>query len=247
MTAELAGKTALVTGAASGIGAACAIELASAGAIVVLADRAGMDDTLKAIETAGGSARTVACDVADSDSVSALFRAIGEDPGGLDIAVNCAGVLVECGLLDMSVEEFDRIVGVNLRGTFLIARGAIAMMRAKGAGRMITVASELAYLGRAEFSAYCATKAGVIGMTRSLAREFAPDILVNAVAPGPVDTPMLSLESMSPEWREKETDIPMGRVGKAEEIAAVVRFLAGPGASFMTGQTVSPNGGAVMF
>lgn len=247
MTLDLAGKTALVTGAASGIGAACAVELAAAGAKLVLADLAAMNETVTTIDAAGGNARPVPCDVADADSVDALFRAVGEDPGGLDIAVNCAGILVESGLLDMSVEDFDRVVAVNLRGTFLIARGAIAMMKAKGAGRMITVASELAYLGRAEFAAYCATKAGVIGMTRSLAREFAPDILVNAVAPGPVDTPMLSLESMSPEWREKESDIPLGRVGRPEEIAAVVRFLAGPGASFMTGQTVSPNGGAVMF
>ncbi len=247
MTSDLAGKTALVTGAASGIGAACAIELAAAGAEVVLADISTTEDTLAAIGAAGGNARPVTCDVSDADSVDALFRAIGEDPDQLDIAVNCAGILVERGLLDMSVDEFDRIVSVNLRGTFLIARGAIAMMRTKGAGRMITIASELAYLGRADFAAYCATKAGVIGMTRSLAREFAPDILVNTVAPGPVDTPMLSLESMSPEWREKESDVPLGRVGRPEEIAAVVRFLAGPGASYMTGQTVSPNGGAVMF
>jgi 3-oxoacyl-[acyl-carrier protein] reductase len=124
--------------------------------------------------------------------------------------------------------------------------GIAAMKRQGGGGRIVNISSELAYLGRAEFSAYCATKAAILGLTRSWAREFAPDILVNSVAPGPVDTPMLAIESMSAEWREKETDIPMGRVGRPEEIAPVIAFLAGPEATFITGQTFSPNGGAVM-
>ena len=115
-----------------------------------------------------------------------------------------------------------------------------------GGGRIVNISSELAYLGRAEFSAYCATKAAILGLTRSWAREFAPDILVNSVAPGPVDTPMTSIETMSPEWLEKETDIPLGRIGRPEEIASVIAFLAGPETTFVTGQTFSPNGGAVM-
>lgn len=244
---ELLGKVALVTGAASGIGAACAVELARAGAQVVLADRAQPENTLSLILAQGGDAWAQTCDVSAEASVRDLFSAIDGRSGRLDIAVNCAGILTESKLLDMDVSAFDHIVAVNLRGTFLIGRGAIAMMARVGAGRMINVASELAYLGRADFSAYCATKAGVIGLTRSWAREFAPDVLVNAIAPGPVDTPMLGLDNMSPEWREKEADVPLGRVGRPQEIAAVARFLAGPGASYMTGQTVSPNGGAVMF
>jgi 3-oxoacyl-[acyl-carrier protein] reductase len=147
----------------------------------------------------------------------------------------------------MSIDEFDRIVRVNLRGTFLMGREGIATMKRQGGdGRIVNITSELAYLGRAEFSAYCATKAAILGLTRSWAREFAPDILVNSVAPGPVDTPMLGMESMSAQWREKETDIPLGRVGRPEEIASVIAFLAGPEATFITGQTFSPNGGAVM-
>jgi 3-oxoacyl-[acyl-carrier protein] reductase len=113
-------------------------------------------------------------------------------------------------------------------------------------GRVINISSELAYLGREDFSLYCASKAGVVGLTRSWAREFAPDILVNAVAPGPTDTAMLDIGSMSPEWRAKETAIPLGRIGRPEEIAKVVTFLAGPSACFITGQCYQVNGGAVM-
>jgi 3-oxoacyl-[acyl-carrier protein] reductase len=251
MTQELAGKTALVTGAASGIGAATAAELARAGALVVLADIAPPDRTMADIKAAGGVAKAVVCDVSYETSVDELFGAVADWHGRLDIAVNCAGILREGRLLDAPVADFDRIVAVNLRGTYLIGRGAIRLMtasdRAAGdTGRMINIASELAYLGREEFSAYCATKAGVLGLTRSWAREFAPAILVNAVAPGPIDTPMLGLDSMSPEWRDKEGDVPLGRVGTPAEIAGTIRYLAGPAASYMTGQTISPNGGAVM-
>ena len=119
-------------------------------------------------------------------------------------------------------------------------------MKPAKSGRIIFVSSELAYLGRANFSAYCASKAGVVGLTRALARELAPDITVNSVAPGPIDTPMLGLENMSQEWIDKEIDIPLERIGKPSEIAAIIRFLCGPDAGFFTGQTLSPNGGAVM-
>ena len=234
----LAGQTALVTGAASGIGRATAKALSSAGAAVILADQADLTQTAQEVT----SARAIEVDVADPASVQALFDEIGP----LDIAVNAAGILVESPTLEMSVDAFDRQISVNLRGSFLIAQGALRAMQSRGAGRLILVASELGYLGRADFAAYCASKAGVIGLTRSLAREFAPEILVNCVAPGPTDTPMLSVESMSPEWLAEETKNPMGRIGTAEEIAAAVLFLASPGASFMTGQTLCPSGGAVM-
>ncbi len=251
MTQELSGKTALVTGAASGIGAACAIELAAAGATLILADRDDPSETLARITDQGNSAHAVICDVSDEAAVAGLFDAIGDKTGRLDVALNCAGILIESNLVDMSVDVFDKIVSVNLRGTFLIGRGAISMMcqsdTEDGDCRMINVASELAYPGRAGYSAYCATKAGVIGLTRSWAREYAPGILVNAIAPGPIDTPMLGRKNMSPEWLEKESDVPLGRIGTPQEIATVARFMAGPGAGYMTGQTISPNGGAVMF
>ena len=254
MTAEMHDKTVLVTGAASGIGAACAIEFSAKGANVILADRSDMSSVLEVIASQGNTAFSVNCDVSDENSVLHLFEQIATTGNSLDVAVNAAGILTEKKLIDMSLAEFDTIVSVNLRGTFLIGRSAITTMLAntdltdnQHTGRMINIASELAYLGRADFSAYCATKAGVIGLTRSWAREYAPGILVNAIAPGPIDTPMLALENMSPEWREKENDVPLGRVGRPEEIASVALFLAGSGASYMTGQTISPNGGAVMF
>jgi len=251
MAGPLSGRRALVTGAARGIGAACAKALAEAGAAVHLADVIPPDETAMEITDAGGQALATRCDVADPQSIEALFTAQRDAFGGLDIAVSAAGILTEARVTETSVEAFDRIVAVNLRGTFLIAREAARLMTQDGPpppgmGRIITISSELAHLGRADFSAYCATKAGVVGLTKSLARELAPGILVNSVAPGPVDTAMLSLEAMSPEWREKETDIPLKRVGTVEEIAATVRFLAGPEATFFTGQTISPNGGAAM-
>jgi 3-oxoacyl-[acyl-carrier protein] reductase len=245
MTRELSGQHVLVTGAAQGMGAGIAQALAEAGAHVIAADRRAPDDTVAAIRSAGGTATDVICDVADAASVAALFD-ICETAGRLDVAVNAAGILSEAPITEMDVGEFDRILSVNLRGSFLIAQGAARMMTRAGQGRIILISSELAYLGRAGFTAYCASKAGVVGLTRSLARELAPGILVNSVAPGPVDTPMLALENMSQEWIDKELDIPLGRVGKVSEIAALIRFLCGPDAGFFTGQTISPNGGAVM-
>jgi 3-oxoacyl-[acyl-carrier protein] reductase len=168
--------------------------------------------------------------------------------GGLDILVNNAGILIEKPLLETTAADFDRLMAVNLRGVFLVGREAIRLMlQQKTGGRVINVASELAYLGRANASLYCASKGGVVSMTRAWAREFAPAILVNTLAPGPTDTPMLTGGSTSPETLAREGDNPLGRVGKADEIAAAAVFLAGPGASFMTGQCLSPNGGAAMF
>ncbi|QIE46278.1 SDR family oxidoreductase [Pseudohalocynthiibacter aestuariivivens] len=245
MSDELRGQRALVTGAAQGIGAGIARALAGAGAEIIAADQRAPDDTVAAIADAGGQAIGVTCDVSDATSVAMLFDQIARR-GPLNVAVNAAGILSEAPVTEMDVDEFDRIVAVNLRGAFLIAQGAARTMQVAGTGRIILISSELAYLGRAEFSAYCASKAGVVGLTRSLARELAPDILVNSVAPGPVDTPMLALENMSQAWIDKELDNPLGRVGKVSEISGVVRFLCGPEAGFFTGQTLSPNGGAVM-
>ncbi|WP_114389418.1 SDR family NAD(P)-dependent oxidoreductase [Notoacmeibacter marinus] len=245
MNAELSGRRALVTGAAQGIGAGIAAALATAGAEVIAADRRAPDDTVAAISNGGGQAQGVVCDISDEGDVAALFDVCVEG-GILDITVNAAGILVEAPISEMALPDFDRIMAVNLRGAFLVARGAARTMTQAGHGRIILISSELAFLGRADFSAYCASKAGVVGLTRSLARELAPGILVNGVAPGPVDTPMLALENMSQDWIDKELEIPLGRVGTVDEIAGVVRFLCGPEAGFFTGQTLSPNGGAVM-
>ncbi|MGV6848067.1 MAG: SDR family NAD(P)-dependent oxidoreductase [Marinibacterium sp.] len=215
----------LVTGAASGIGAACLAAFRDAGAEAIGANINAKDGIL-------------AVDVSDPGSVAALF----DQTGPRDIVVNAAGILIESPTLGMSVDAFDRQIAVNLRGSFLVSRAALQ----GGSTSLILIASELAHLGWANFAAYCASKAGVIGLTRALAHEFAPNARVNAVAPGPTDTPMLSADVMSPEALALETQNPMGRIGTPEEIAAAVLFLASPQASFMTGQTICPSGGAVM-
>ena len=246
MTEELAGKTALVTGAARGIGAAVAKSLANAGGRLILCDQRQTTETIKSIKELGGDVRQQIADVSSEGSVASLFKSISETEGSLDFVINAAGILSESKITEIPTAEFDRVLSVNLRGSFLIARGAAQIMKPAKSGRIIFVSSELAYLGRANFSAYCASKAGVVGLTRALARELAPDITVNSVAPGPIDTPMLGLENMSQEWIDKEIDIPLERIGKPSEIAAIIRFLCGPDAGFFTGQTLSPNGGAVM-
>lgn len=234
---SLAGQHALVTGAASGIGQATALALSEAGASVICADIADAAETAR---LADGVSEQV--DVADPASVAALFQKAGP----LDIVVNAAGILIECPTLKMSAEAYDRQMNVNLKGSFLVGQAALKTLSDRGGGRLILIASELGYLGRAGFAAYCASKAGVIALTRSFAREFAPDVLVNAVAPGPTDTPMLAPETMSAEALALDMANPLGRIGTPREIAAAAVFLASPGASFMTGQTICPSGGAVM-
>jgi 3-oxoacyl-[acyl-carrier protein] reductase len=246
----LEGSRAVVTGGASGIGRAIATAFAVEGANVTILDRAE-EDRLSACVTAmaqaGGKIRARRVDVASEEEIVAAFDAVAEQ-GGIDILVSSAGLLIEKPLLETSAMDFDRLMAVNLRGLFLCGREALRLMVLQGrGGRVVNIASELAYLGRENCSLYCASKGGVVSLTRSWAREFAPNILVNAIAPGPTDTPMLGIESTSPETLAKESMNPLGRVGRPEEIAAAAVFLVGPGATFMTGQCVSPNGGAAMF
>ena len=250
MTTDLAGKSAIVTGAASGIGRAIAIALAREGCALFLIDRAPPERTAavtEAIVARGGNAVAAQADIADEAQV---LSAIAEASGRFatpDILVNNAGILIEKPLLDTTAADFDAVLDVNLRGAFLVGRETLRHMVRQRSGRIINVASELAYLGRANTSVYCASKGGIISMTRSWAREFAPDILVNAIAPGPTDTAMLEAHSTAPETLERETDIPLRRIAQPAEIASAAVFLAGPGATFITGQCISPNGGAVMF
>lgn len=245
----LRGKVALVTGAARGIGRAIAVALAREGAHVIIFDTRPGEDSAAAIASDGGTGRWAVGDVASEAEVLRLMDTIRSREGRLDISVNCAGIQLIRPLLETTVEEFERVMSVNVRGTFLVGREAIRIMVGQPeGGRVINIASELAYLGRARYSAYSASKGAIVSLTRSWAREFAPRVLVNAVAPGPTATAMVSLDCMSPEEMRAEVEgLPLGRIAAPEEVAAAAAFLAGPGATYFTGQCISPNGGAVMF
>lgn len=218
-------KVALVTGAARGIGAAALKALEDAGFRAVGLDLDGAE---------------LRADVTDPASVATALAGLDR----IDVLVNNAGVLIEGRLADMPLADFDRLVAVNLRGVFIV--GQAALPKIPEGGRIINVASELAFLGRAGASAYAATKGAILSLTRSWARELAPRILVNAVAPGPVDTPLLGYDRMTPAEQALEAQNPLGRIGRPEEIGALIAFLAGPGATFITGQCFSADGGAAM-
>lgn len=251
MSGSLAGVRALVTGGSRGIGRAIAVALADDGARVAFGyhgSREEAEATRDELRTRDPAAAAIEADVSREDECKALVTGAIDVLGGLDIVVNNAGILHEQPLLDTGVADFDRVIGVNLRGTFLVGRESIRwMVEQGGGGRVINIASDLGYLGRARNTAYCASKAGIGAMTRTWALEFAPDILVNAIGPGPVDTDMLGADVMSEEQRGQESDIPLGRIGRPEEIAGMAAFLAGPKATFITGQTFGVNGGSVMY
>jgi 3-oxoacyl-[acyl-carrier protein] reductase len=184
------------------------------------------------------------CDLRhEKDIVSAVREAVSA-LGGLDVVVNNAGILREAAIGAITAADIDAHFAVNVRGAILVTREALPHL-GEGA-RIINLASDLAYLGRPNASVYCASKAAVLALTRSWARELAPRILVNAVAPGPTDTPLLGFASLTPEQQMAETAHPLGRIGRPEEVAAAILFLAGPGATLFTGQCLGANGGATM-
>ena len=239
----------LVTGAFRGIGAACALAYARTGARIALVDIHRPIEMAHAARMSGATeVLDLACDISDDSSVEGLGHSLKSRFGGIDVLVHCAGIIHEAPLLDTRVSDFDRVISVNLRGSFLIGKTAIGFMNGtpENPARAIMIASDMAYYGRETFSPYVASKHGVLGLVRSWAKEFAPKILVNAICPGPIDTEMLGASNMSAEWRARELAIPLSRFGTPDEIADLAVFLGGSGGRFFTGQGIGPNGGSVM-
>jgi 3-oxoacyl-[acyl-carrier protein] reductase len=242
----LQGKVAVVTGGSRGIGRACALALAEQGATVVINYVRGAEEaqkTVAAIEAKGGKAEAIAFDVADMAATEAAIADIAKRHGRLDILVANAGISKDNLLLRLGEEEIDRLFAVNVKGAIASAKAAIkVMMRAK-VGRIIFLSSIVGEAGNAGQTAYAATKAALLGVTKTLAKEYASrNITVNAVAPGFIDTEMTT--GFSPEMRtEMLKAIPLGRTGRAEEVAACVAFLASDEASYVTGDVLRANGG----
>lgn len=245
----LQGRVALVTGAASGIGRATALALAQAGAAVAvnhLRQPEAATQLVGEINARGAHAAAFDADVTRAADVAQLVQAVEHTLGPVDVLVNNAGTILEQPLLQTSEDEWDRLLAVDLKSVFLLSRAVLPGMQVRQRGVIVNIASDLGILGRANFTAYCAAKAGVIGLTRAMAREFAPHIRVNVVAPGAVNTAMVAPEAMSAQSLAQELAVPQGRIAEPAEIAASVVFLASDLARFYCGQVLGPNGGSVM-
>lgn len=237
--------TVIVTGAGSGIGRAIALQLAADGFNVMANDFRDAAAAAVAAEI-GGSAKSCGGDVSDEADVAAMVAATQAAFGPVTHLVNNAGHVQQGRFETLSPADFDRMIAVHLRGTFLCTQAVIGGMLARGSGVVVNIASQLGQIGGVELVHYSAAKAGIIGLTKALAREVsAQGVRVNAVAPGPINTPLV--RSLSADWqRAKAAELPLGRFGEPEEVAATVSFLCSPQASLFVGQTLGPNSGDVM-
>jgi 3-oxoacyl-[acyl-carrier protein] reductase len=247
----LAGKVALVTGASRGIGRSIAIALGRRGAKVII-NYASREEAARTAATevaeAGGEAVVSQFDVANSAAVTDAIKALGKEHGGLDILVNNAGVAINGLLMRFSDEQWAKSMSINLGGAFhCIRASASLLLRAKEAGRIINITSVVGEMGNGGQAAYAASKAGLIGLTMSTARELASrGVTCNAVAPGFIETDMTAEHLPEAQRAKLMEQIPLGRIGRSDEVADVVAFLAGPEAAYITGQVIRVNGGMLM-
>lgn len=246
---RLQNKKALIVGASSGIGLATAKLFAAEGAELALAARS-TDKLAEAARQIGSGAHVVTGDVADEASCKAIVPAAIAAMGGLDVVVYAAGICEPCLVKDMSIETFKKHLDVNLTGNFIVAQAAALYMNDRDGGAIVNISSELSHIGMSYYVHYCASKAGVIGLTKALAAEMAPKVRVNSVSPGPVDTPMMDAEL---KWFGGTREVlegainrvPLKRFATAEEVARAILFLAAE-APYATGSTLMLDGGTTM-
>jgi 3-oxoacyl-[acyl-carrier protein] reductase len=249
MSGPLSGKIAWVTGGSRGIGRACAIAFAEAGADVAichLGDEAEARTLVQAVTARGRRGFQMEADMGDTAAITAFAQAAEAALGPCDILLNNAGLNLRAPFGEITEADYDRVMGVHLKGMFFMAQAVYPGMVARGGGRILNIASQLGLKGAPGIVTYCAAKAGIIGFTRALAHEAGPKgVLVNAIAPGPIETDLT--RQRGAEWRaEIESRLPLRRLGRVEEVAATALLLAGPGGGYYCGATLSPNGGDIM-
>jgi 3-oxoacyl-[acyl-carrier protein] reductase len=246
---SLKGKVALVTGGSRGIGRAISVRLAAMGAFVYVNYVSGSeaaDETKRIIEEAGGTAEVIGFDIADGEQVQNSLKKIIADTGSLDILINNAGITRDGLIARMKETDWDAVLTTNLKGTFLCSKAASKNMMKKRWGRIVNITSVIGFSGNAGQANYAASKAGLVGLGKSLAREYASrNITVNCVAPGYIQTEMT--EKLSDDVKKTiQSEIPMGSLGAVEDVAAAVAFLVSEDARYITGQTIHVNGGMYM-